>query len=312
MNRTNHAADRLSASVASSGSIACVGLDPRPELLPPGLRGRHGAGPQAVADAFVEFNTAIIDAVAGNCAAVKPQIACYEAYGAAGWDAFERTVAHARAAGVPVVADAKRGDIGSTAAHYQQAFFGGAPDLHGDVHDGMNVDWLTTHGYLGSDTIDAQVSPTGGLFVLVKTSNPSSVDLQDTTSGDQTVSATMANLVDQWGAERIGESGLSSIGAVVGATYPTEAAELRALMPNTVFLVPGYGAQGGTAADAIAGRRAEGSGIEDAGVLVSSSRGIIGAWRETDTEDWATAAAAALADMNTALGDALAGSLPNP
>lgn len=307
MSTTSHVADRLSASIAATGSIACVGLDPRPELLPPTLRAKHGAGPQSVADAFVEFNHAVISAVAGQCAAVKPQAACYEAYGAAGWDALERTVALARDAGIPVIADAKRGDLGSTALHYQQAFFGGAPDLHGDTHGGMQVDWLTTHGYLGADTINSQSADGGGLFVLVKTSNPTSVDLQDTPSGDRTVSATMADLVHTWGAERLGACGLSSIGAVVGATFPTEAAELRTLMPNTVFLVPGYGAQGGTAADAIAGRRPAAGSSESAGLLVSSSRGIIGAWRSAETDDWAGAARDALASMNRALDNAMDG-----
>lgn len=295
-----HVADRLSASIAASGSIACVGLDPRPELLPPSLRSRYGSGHEAAGKAFVEFNCAIIDAVAGSCAAVKPQAACYEAYGTAGWNALERTIAHARAAGIPVIADAKRGDLGSTALHYRQAFFDGAPDLHGATSGGMGADWLTAHGYLGIDTISAQLPPTGGLFVLVKTSNPSSVDLQDTPSGDRTVSATMADLVRTWGNEHLGECGLSSIGAVVGATWPAEAAELRQLMPNTVFLVPGYGAQGASGSDAIAGLRPEGDGI-----LVSSSRGIIGAWRDADTEDWAAAAAAALTTMNTDLSTAV-------
>ena len=138
-----HASDRLDASIRATGSIACVGLDPRPGLLPDTLRRRHqerhGPGPAGVAAAFTEFNLAVIDAVVGMCAAVKPQAACYEAYGSAGFAALETTVAHAEAAGIPVVLDAKRGDIGSTAAHYGQMAFGGAPGLDDEPVTGMGA-----------------------------------------------------------------------------------------------------------------------------------------------------------------------------
>ena len=299
-----HAVDRLDESIASSGSIACVGLDPRPSLLPPGLRDRHrerhGPGPAGVAAAFREFNEAVIDAVAGNCAAVKPQAACYEAYGAAGWEALEATVAHARAAGVPVILDAKRADIGSTTEHYGQMAFGGAPGLDDEPVDGMGADWITVNPYLGQDGILPLLGErSAGAFVLVKTSNRSSGDLQDVSTGtDQpgTVADQVADLVRRWGAERTGACGLSDIGAVVGATYPHHARALRERMPDTVFLVPGYGAQGGAADDALAGIRPDGRGV-----LVSSSRAICGAWQSTGTEDWARAAADALTSMNREL-----------
>ena len=144
-----HAADRLDESIRRTGSITCVGLDPRPDLLPPGLsqrhREHHGPGAAGVASAFLEFNLTLIDAVAGLCAAIKPQAACYEAYGAVGFAALAATVAHAEAAGIPVILDAKRGDIGSTATHYGQMAFGGAPGLDGEPVEGMGATFMTVN-----------------------------------------------------------------------------------------------------------------------------------------------------------------------
>lgn len=296
-----HAADALQSVIDRTGSVACVGLDPRPALLPPALvadaLARHGDTAAAVGAAFAAFNRGLIDAIAGHCAAVKPQTACYEAYGVAGWQALADTVAHARARGIPVIVDAKRGDIGSTAEHYRQAFLGAAPGLGGTALPGMGGDWLTVNGYLGSDGVKPFLSAPGtGIFVLVKTSNPSSGELQDLPQGDGAVMDAMARLVAAWGAERRGACGLSDVGAVVGATYPAQARRLRALMPDTVFLVPGYGAQGGSAADALAGARADGRGV-----LVNSSRGIIAAWQAAEASDWQGAARAALAGMNADL-----------
>ena len=286
----------------AAGSIACVGLDPRPSLLPHRLRDRHrelhGPGAAGVAAAFEEFNAAIIDAVAGHCAAVKPQAACYEAYGSAGWAALEATVARAEAAGIPVILDAKRADIGSTSAHYGQMAFGGAPDLDDEPLDGIGASWITVNPYLGADGVLPILDERStGAFVLVKTSNPSSADLQDVdlrTAG--TVAERVADLVRDWGAKRMADCGLSDIGAVVGATYPEHARALRDRMPDTIFLVPGYGAQGGTAEDAVAGQRSDGRGL-----LVSSSRAICGAWQADGTDDWAKAAADALDAMNAEL-----------
>jgi orotidine-5'-phosphate decarboxylase len=295
-----HPADALDARITSTGSIACVGLDPRPDLLPEALIARHrntGGSVDAVASAFLEANRRVIDAVADRCAAVKPQAACYEAYGLAGWAALEATVRHAVAAGIPVILDAKRGDIGSTAAHYGQMAFGGAPDLDGDPLPGMGADWLTVNGYLGSDGVEPVLAAGGGVFVLVKTSNPGSGELQDVElAAAGTVADRMADRVASWGADRVGASGLSAVGAVVGATYPDHAVALRERMPDTVFLVPGYGAQGASAVDAVAGLRADGRGV-----LVSSSRGITGAWREAGTDDIGAAARTALDAMNADL-----------
>jgi orotidine-5'-phosphate decarboxylase len=286
----------LAQAIDRTGSIACVGLDPRPSLLPPGLvdamLDAHGPGRAAVGAAFVEFNRRIIEAVTGHCPAVKPQVACYEAYGASGWLALEATVTMAREAGLVVIADAKRNDIGSTAAHYGQAFLGHPPGLDGAPLAGLGADWLTVNGYLGADTVEPLLDAgDGGVFVLVRTSNPSAVELQDAPSGSGTVSDAMARLVAGWGPDRVG--------AVVGATYPDQARRLRDLMPDTWFLVPGYGAQGAGAADALAGARPDGGGV-----LVNSSRGIIGAWQERGDDDWGAAAAAALDAMNADLGRA--------
>ena len=260
----------------------------------------HGAGAEGVAEAFRIVNEAVIEAVAGRCAAVKPQTACYEAYGAAGWAALEATVACARDAAIPVILDAKRGDIGSTAAHYGQMAFGGAPGLDDSPVAGIGATWLTANPYLGVDGIEPMLAEsdggTAGLFVITKTSNPSSGELQDTASADGTVADTVADLVSKWGSGRMGDCGLSDIGAVVGATYPDHARSLRERMPDTIFLVPGYGAQGGRAGDAVAGLRDDGRGV-----IVSSSRGITGAWQSAGTDDVAAAARDALDDMNRAL-----------
>ena len=299
-----HVADRLQIAVEQTASIACVGLDPRPELLPPKLveeaLARYGDTDVAVGSAFTAFNIALLDAIAGHCAAVKPQLACYEAYGLPGWHALIETVRHARELGLEVIADGKRNDIGSTAAHYGQAFFGGAPRLGSGRTGGLGATWATANAYLGSQGIEPLLAhdQTHGIFVLVRTSNPSAVELQDQPSGEGTVADAMAALVHQWGRERRGRCGLSDIGAVVGATWPDQARRLRSLMPDTVFLVPGYGAQGGGAMDAVAGARPGDGG----GLLVNSSRGIIGAWQATNSpQAWAEAARSALDAMNNDL-----------
>lgn len=300
-----HAADVLTRQIARTGSIACVGLDPRPNLLPPAVIEKALATrrdpAEAVAAAFTAFNYGILDAVAGACACVKPQMACYEAYGWAGLRALAETVAYARHLDIPVILDGKRNDIGSTAEHYQQAQLGTAPGLQDATCPGLGGQWATVNGYLGSDGITpflGKQPSTTGIFVLVKTSNPSSGELQDLAlasddEGTSTVMEAMAGLVHRLGSNRLGTCGLSDIGAVVGATYPFQAKRLRRLMPNTLFLVPGYGAQGGTADDALAGVRSDGTGV-----IINSSRGIIGAWQKNHTDDWAAAARVALNDMN--------------
>ena len=302
-----HPADRLQDTIDRSGSLACVGLDPRPSLVPPPLAqealARHGDTAEAVAAAFLAFNRGLLAAVAGRCAAVKPQVACYEAYGPAGLRCLLDTIADARGLGIPVIVDAKRGDIGSTAEHYRQAWVDGAPGLGGAHLAGAGGDWVTVNGYLGSEGVMPflpQTPGSAGVFVLVRTSNPSAAELQDLPCGAETVMEAMARLVARWGQGRVGRCGLSDVGAVVGATWPEQARRLRALMPDTLFLVPGYGAQGGAAADALAGLRGD-----DRGVLVNSSRAIIGAWQSGgDPSRWQEAARAALEAMNRDLASA--------
>ncbi len=306
MSTIPHCADRLHRAIAATGSLACVGLDPRPHLIPPQIasacREEFGPGREAVCAAYREFNRGLLAAIAGACPAVKPQVACYEAYGAPGIAVLEQTIAYARTLGLEVIVDGKRNDIGSTATHYQQAWLGQAPGLgEDDPIAGAGADWLTVTAYLGSDGVRPFLAdPPGrtGVYILVKTSNPGSAELQGRACEGATVMEAMAGLVARWGAGRCGAAGLSDVGAVVGATYPDEARALRALMPDTPFLVPGYGAQGAGAADALAGLRADGSGC-----LINSSRAIIGAWQQNadGDQDWQGAARAALEAMNADL-----------
>ena len=299
-----HAADALHAAIQRTGSIACVGLDPRPALIPPTIVrdsvARHGDTRLAVAAAFLDFNRGLLRAIQGACAAVKPQVACYEAYGAPGMAALEDTITEARRLGIPVIVDGKRNDIGSTAEHYAQAWLSAPPGFTGPLPSGAHGDWLTINAYLGSDGVTPFLVPDTGVFVLVKTSNKGSGEFQGLTLADGSANMdAMAKLVAHWGARRLGTSGLSDVGAVVGATWPAEAKRLRSLMPDTIFLVPGYGAQGGSAADALAGARADGRGV-----VINSSRAIIGAWEKAKSDDWAGAARAALDAMNADLAKA--------
>lgn len=312
MNAANsvHAADRLVASTATTGSIACVGLDPRPELLPSSLVAdalrAHEDPLDQVCHAFLAFNQGVLDAVAGACAAVKPQSACYEAYGWRGWRVLEATIEHAHSLGIPVILDAKRGDIGSTAIHYRQGLLTEAPVLEeGASVRGLGVDWITASPFLGSDSVEpliGSVDEGKGAFILARTSNPGADDVQGLLVGGEHLSTVVARLVHEWGVSRIGDSGYSDVGAVVGATWPQIAAALRQLMPHTLFLVPGFGAQGGSAAHAVAGASKRGDGV-----LVSSSRAIAGAWQSADADsEFAAAARDALDRMNDLLNAAMA------
>ncbi|MBW3080839.1 orotidine-5'-phosphate decarboxylase [Bifidobacterium saguinibicoloris] len=278
--------DRLIDAIEATQNPSVVGLDPTEALVPPQVVASFAEEvrdsvdtPEEVpaaqlAVAFYEFNRTIIDAVAGIVPAVKPQIAMYEALGPAGVDVYTMTCEYAAQQGLYVLADAKRGDIGSTAAAYARMLTG----VEG--HDPWHVDAVTVNPYLGTDGItpfvDAAKQTDKDLFVLVRTSNPSSSELQmlDLADGSK-VYEHVADLVEGWGADTIGSHGYSRVGAVVGATHPEEGKALRARMPHTFFLVPGYGAQGGTAADVRGMFDKDGSGA-----IVNSSRGIIGAWRK--------------------------------
>ena len=272
-------ADRLTRAVREKGNPVCIGLDPRFDLLPTRIRQlavrTHGSSARAVATAFIEFNCAILDAVADVVPVCKPQVAFYEEYGAEGVRAFEETVRYAQHKGLLVISDAKRGDIGSTAEAYAQAHIGGGGEISGRAFD---ADAVTVNPYLGRDSIEPFLRLSAergkGVLILVRTSNPGARDLQDLDVRGRPLYERVAEMVHDLGGT-LGRSGLSNVGAVVGATYPDEARRLRQVMPNAPFLVPGYGFQGGTPTDAIAGFRADGTGA-----VVSSSRGAIYAFRE--------------------------------
>lgn len=290
-----HFADRLADAIERKSSCVVVGLDPRPELFPPDLRPPPGATPEAVAERLRLFQRGVIEATAPHAAAVKPQIAFYEAFGPAGVAAYWDAVACARQAGLLVIGDVKRGDIGSTAAAYAQAHLG--PD---------GPDAITVNPYLGEDGLApfAEAARNGGrgVFVLVKTSNPSAAQLQDLVADGEPVYAHVGRMVNRLGAEELGERGYSLAGAVVGATQPASAERLRALMPKAFFLVPGYGAQGGGAADCAPCFNADGLGA-----VVNSSRGIIFAWNASPWKErfgpqrWTEAVGAAARQMKVEL-----------
>ena len=267
MSESGHFADRLAAAVERKGAPLCVGLDPDPALMPEGL-------------GVVEFCRGIVDAVAGVAVAVKPQTAFFEAQGADGWAGLAAVCAYARAAGLLVIADAKRGDIPSTARAYAAAF---AP----------LADAVTVNPYLGYDSLEPFLAHEGlGVFALVKTSNPGSADIQDLRLADgRPLWQHVAGLVDHWGEDLVGETGLSSVGAVVGATFPHEVGEARRLLPRSVLLLPGVGAQGARPEDL-----AEAFSVGPAGALVSASRSVIYADRGAGWQAAAAAEAARLAD----------------
>ncbi len=275
--------DRLAEAVERKRSQLVIGLDPRPELLPVELRGATHTGRFAAAEACERFCRGIIDAVAQYVVGVKPQLAFFEALGADGIRAFEGVCDYARAAELIVIADGKRGDIGSTARAYAAAYV--------EPRDGRLpvADALTVNPYLGRDSLEPMLAACrrsgAGLFCLVKTSNSGSADIQDLVLSDgRPVWHHVAELVEDWGADLVGERGLSSVGAVVGATYPRAIGEARRLLPRSVLLLPGIGAQGARPGDV---SRAFTSG--PASALVPVSRAIMYAFR-SDTDDWRGAA----------------------
>ena len=270
-----HPADRLHAAIARVGSPVCVGLDPVLESLPPILRARHHE-PLA---AIEEFGHSVVDAIAGVVPAIKFQSACYERYGGAGVSLLERQAHHASERGLVVILDAKRGDIGISASHYAAAA------------KRTGAHFITVNGYLGLGTVKPYLDAGLGVFALVRTSNPESDSIQSARLADgRSVGELMGTEVASFGAGSMGECGLSDVGAVVGATKAQDARALRDVMPNQIFLIPGYGAQGGTAEDIRGMVRARRTGAADAGVLVTASRSVIYALRDAafgmDERDW--------------------------
>jgi orotidine-5'-phosphate decarboxylase len=282
---TTHFADRLAEAVERKRSQLVVGLDPRADLLPVELKGEAHLGREATAAACARFCCGLVDAVAPYVVAVKPQSAFFEAIGADGIRAFEEVCAYSRAAGLQVIADAKRGDIGSTARAYAAAFLE-SPNGKEPVADA-----LTVNPYLGRDSIDPYLGACrrhgAGIFCVVKTSNQGGAEVQDLVLSDgRPVWQQVAELVREWGEDLVGEHGLSSVGAVIGATHPRAVGEARRLLPQSVLLLPGVGAQGATPADVA---RAFTSG--PASALVNVARDVIYAFRVSGM-DWRSAAAA--------------------
>jgi orotidine-5'-phosphate decarboxylase len=284
-------ADRLVAAIDEKRSQLVVGLDPRLDLLPLELRGNAQVGRPAAAGAIERFCCGIVDGVAPYVVAVKPQLAFFEVLGGDGLAAFERVVEYARAAGLLVIVDGKRGDIGSTARAYADAYLEATPGR------GPLADALTVNTYLGRDSLEPLVAACrrggGGIFCLVKTSNAGSADVQDLTLSDgRPLWQQVALLVRELGEELVADCGLSNVGAVVGATYPRAVAEARKLLPQSILLLPGVGAQGATPADIA---RAFTSG--PASALVTASRSVMYAFREQEDDDWRAAAGAEAARL---------------
>jgi orotidine-5'-phosphate decarboxylase len=285
MEEIRNFADRLVEAVERKRSQLVVGLDPRLDVLPVELRGEGVLGRAAGASAVGRFCKGIVDAVGPHVVAVKPQAAFFEALGSDGVRALEEVCEYARSTGLLVLLDAKRGDIGSTARAYASAYLepnDGGPPL---------ADAMTASPYLGDDSVEPFLAACrrhgAGVFFLVRTSNAGAADVQDLALSDgRPLWQYLAALVQEWGQPLVGEHGLSSVGAVVGATYPRGVSEARRLMPQAPILLPGVGAQGATPADVA---RAFTSG--PASALVTVSRSVIYAFRDTDA-DWRAAAAA--------------------
>lgn len=290
---TAHFADRLLEAIARKGSPVCVGIDPNPARLPEAYRSDDPAEQVALVTRWCEE---LLELVAPHVPAVKPQIAYFEALAGpepfAGLAAYAATVARAGELGLVVIGDAKRGDIGSTATAYATAHLRNAPA----------VDALTVNAYFGRDGIapflDAASQTGRGLFALVRTSNPTGADIQNVTAGEGSMFYEhLARQIDAIGSDEslLGESGFSCLGAVVGATCPDEARTLRTLMPRQIFLVPGYGAQGATAADCAASFTPEGTGA-----IVNAARSVIYAHSRDEyahLTDWKQAVASAAEDF---------------
>lgn len=280
--------DRLIEKIMEFNNPSVAGLDPRLEYVPEHLKAdafkEYGTGFEGAAAAILSFNKGLIDALCDIVPAVKPQLAYYEMFGLEGLKAFNETITYAASKGMLVIADGKRNDIGSTAEAYSTAFLG-RNSLNGELCPVFDVDALTVNPYLGFDCIKPFIEDSKnydkGIFILVKTSNKSSGQLQDLkTENGKPIYQTVAELVEEWGSGLIGKYGYSSIGAVVGATYPEQAEILRQVMKKAIFLVPGYGVQGGSASDA-----ARCFNSDRLGAIVNASRSIMCAWQSQKWSD---------------------------
>ena len=287
--------DVLQEKIREKKNPTVAGLDARIEYVPEYIRKeafeKYGVGLKGAVEAIWQFNVGLIDALCDIVPAVKPQAAYYENLGWQGMEMLERTIRYAKKKGLFVIADIKRGDIGSTATAYAEGWLSGAP-IEGQVFKSFDADCVTLNGYMGSDSIKPFLEAAKGedkcAFVLVKTSNPGSGELQDVKAADgRTIYEVMGELNEQIAAGTEGKYGFTMAGAVTGATYPQQIQDLRSRLPHTFFLVPGYGAQGGTAADVKYAFNEKGHGA-----IVNSSRGIMCAWKKTggDGHDFKEAA----------------------
>ena len=312
--------DRLIESIQEKDNPTVVGLDPKMEYIPAFIKDKafkeFGINLKGCAEAIIEFNKMIIDSIYDLVPAVKPQLAYYEMYGVDGIYAFDETCKYAKSKGLIIIADGKRNDIGTTAEAYSNAFLGITEIDKQIKQKAFDVDALTVNPYLGEDGIKPFINDCinneKGIFVLVKTSNKSSGQLQDlVTQNCKSIYEIMAGYVHEWGKPVIGKYGYSSVGAVVGATYPNQAKLLRSIMKKAYILVPGYGAQGGTARDCVNSFQKD-----RLGAIVNASRSVMCAyksdiWKNEYTEQkFAEASRAEVIrmkdDLNSALNEGLA------
>ena len=297
--------DILQDLIKDKKNPTVAGLDPRIEYVPAHIQkesfSSHGETLAGAADAIWKFNKGLIDALYDVVPAVKPQAAYYENMGWRGMEVMERTMQYAKEKGLYVIADIKRGDIGSTATAYAEGWLG-TTKVGQNECTAFDADCVTLNGYMGSDAInpflDVCVAKGKSAFVLAKTSNPSSVELQDMVAGDRVVYTVMGDLIERWGRDTAGKYGYQALGAVVGATHPSVLKELRRRLEHTFFLVPGYGAQGGTAEDVQHAFDQFGRGA-----IINASRSIMCAWKKTgrDGLDYQEAARAPAEQMRDEL-----------
>lgn len=286
--------NQLIEKIVETQNPTVVGLDPKLDYVPEFIKEKYfkkyGETLKGAAKAILDFNKHIIDAIYDVVPAIKPQSAYYEMYGYYGVKTLYKTIQYAKEKGMYVIVDGKRNDIGATMEAYTNAYLG-TTEVGNSFFEAFGADALTVNGYLGTDgispLIDACNKSDKGIFVLVKTSNKSSGELQDKLIGDKTVYAVMGGMCEQWGAQCMGKYGYSSVGAVVGATYPEQLEEMRKALPHTFFLVPGYGAQGG-GAEGVA-KAFDSKGL---GAIVNSSRAVMCAYKNEgcDEKEFAVAA----------------------
>ena len=303
--------NELISKIRKTQAPIVVGLDPQLGFIPKAVQEKafaaYGETLEGAADAILTFNKAIVDAVADLVPAVKPQIAMYEQYGIPGLKAYEETVTYCQEKGLVVIGDVKRGDIGSTSLAYAAAHIG-TVQVGSETYAPFHEDFCTVNPYLGSDGInpfiDVCKAQKKGIFVLVKTSNPSSGEFQDRLIDGRPLYELVGEQVAAWGSQAMGDE-YSYVGAVVGATYPEMGRVLRSLMPKSLILVPGYGAQGGKGKDLVPFFNEDGLGA-----IVNSSRGIIAAYRQEayasfGEANYADAARAAVLEMKQDIMEAL-------